>query len=60
MAFPAARLIKAGLPSPLRGSVMSADYVGLEMNLLRRTKPCLNSENEKAAPLTRDGLFHFW
>ena len=36
----------AGWPSPLRGSVMSAGCAGLGMNLLRRTQPCLGSENK--------------
>ena len=47
----------AGLPSPLRGSVMSAGKAGLGMNLLRRTQPCLNSENKKGP--RKEGLFLF-
>ena len=34
----------AGLPSPLRGSVMSAGVAGLGMNLLRRTQPRLGTQ----------------
>jgi hypothetical protein len=48
----------AALPSPLRGSVVSAGNAGLGMNLLRRTQPCLNSKNEKGP--RKGALYSFW
>ena len=48
----------AGLPSPLRGSVMSAGYASLGMNLLRRTQPCTRVGENKKGP-RKEGLFLF-
>jgi len=58
IAFAPSGLSWQDLPSRLRRSVMSADFVSLEMNLLRRFEPHLSNKKRKSRSRW-DRLFSF-